>query len=164
MFPNLARKPETDDRSEKENGRRSFLPCLSRPIRRVRYRTATQTGGSTQARHNRAAQLVSLDIMHNTYESYPISNITVGCDDLGAPYLSDLYTLNYYRRVGCPHPAVCQPSAHCITVVGGQWPPTDREMLRCVGGHWPPLRDRLCRPDNSGAPRSALPTVEFIAK
>ena len=45
------RRLPTCDRFEKENGRGFLLPCLSLPIRSVRYRTATQTGYSTQARH-----------------------------------------------------------------------------------------------------------------
>ena len=39
------------DRCEKGNGRGVFLPCLSQPVRRVRYITATHIGGSPQARH-----------------------------------------------------------------------------------------------------------------
>ena len=53
------RKSESSDRFEKEYGRGFFLPCLSQPIRRVRYITATHIGGSPQARHSSAAQLVS---------------------------------------------------------------------------------------------------------
>ena len=45
------RRLPTCDRFEKENGRGFLLPCLSLPIRSVRYRTATHTGYSTQARH-----------------------------------------------------------------------------------------------------------------
>ena len=45
------RKSESSDRFEKEYGRGFFLPCLSQPIRRVRYITATHIGGSPQARH-----------------------------------------------------------------------------------------------------------------
>ena len=44
------RRLPTCDRFEKENGRGFLLPCLSLPIRSVRYRTATYTGYSTQAR------------------------------------------------------------------------------------------------------------------
>ena len=47
------------DRFEKRNGRGFFLPYLSQPIRRVRYRSATHVIKSTQARHNSAAQSVS---------------------------------------------------------------------------------------------------------
>ena len=45
------------DRFEKEYGRGFFLPCLSQPVRRVRYRSATHTVKSTQAQHDRVAQL-----------------------------------------------------------------------------------------------------------
>ncbi len=61
------RRLPTCDRSEKEYGRGFFL-CygrttfgvrpLEQPIRRVRYRTATHTVNSTQARHTRAAQIL----------------------------------------------------------------------------------------------------------
>ena len=54
------RRLPTCDRSEMGNGRGFFLPCLSQPIRRVRYRTATQVGYFQQARHNRAAQLFNV--------------------------------------------------------------------------------------------------------
>ena len=47
------------DRFEKGNGRGFFLPCFSQPVRRVRYRSATHVGNSTQARHSSAAQFVS---------------------------------------------------------------------------------------------------------
>ena len=47
------------DRFEKGNGRGFFLPCLSQPVRSVRYRSATHVISSAQARHNRVAQLVS---------------------------------------------------------------------------------------------------------
>ena len=52
-FPYLLvwRRLPTCDRFEKENGRGFLLPCLSLPIRSARYRTATHTGYSTQARH-----------------------------------------------------------------------------------------------------------------
>ena len=39
------------DRFEIGNGRGFFLPCLSQPVRRVRYRSATHVVYSTQARH-----------------------------------------------------------------------------------------------------------------
>ena len=42
------RRLPTCDRFEKENGRGFLLPCLSLPIRSVRYRAATHTGYSTQ--------------------------------------------------------------------------------------------------------------------
>ena len=51
------RRLPTCDRSEIGYGRGFFLPCLSQPIRSVRYCTATQTGNSTQAQHTRVAQL-----------------------------------------------------------------------------------------------------------
>ena len=44
------------DRSEKEYGRGFFLPCLSQPVRSVRYRSATHVIKSTQARHDSAAR------------------------------------------------------------------------------------------------------------
>ena len=53
------RRLPTCDRFEKENGRGFLLPCLSLPIRSVRYRTATQIGESAQVRHNSAAQFFS---------------------------------------------------------------------------------------------------------
>ena len=65
------------DRSEKGNGRGFFLCCgrttfgvrpLEQPVRRVRYHSATQVGYFQQARHNRAAQLVSLEITEGTYD------------------------------------------------------------------------------------------------
>ena len=40
------------------NDRGFFLPCLSQPVRRVRYRSATQVGGFAQAQHTRVAQIV----------------------------------------------------------------------------------------------------------
>ena len=51
------RRLPTCDRCEIRYGRGFFLPCLSQPIRRVRYRTATQVGYFQQARHNSVAQL-----------------------------------------------------------------------------------------------------------
>ena len=62
------RRLPTCDRSEKEYGRGFFLCCgrttfgvrpLEQPIRRVRYRTATQAVKFPQARHSSAAQFVS---------------------------------------------------------------------------------------------------------
>ena len=47
------------DRFEMRNGRGFFLPCLSQPVRSVRYRTATHVIKSTQAQHTRVAQFVS---------------------------------------------------------------------------------------------------------
>ena len=44
------------DRCEKGNGRGFFLPCFSQPVRRVRYRSATQAVKFPQARHSSAAQ------------------------------------------------------------------------------------------------------------
>ena len=44
---------------EKGNGRGFLLQCLSQPVRSVRYITATQTGKSSQAQHDRVAQFVS---------------------------------------------------------------------------------------------------------
>ena len=78
-FPCLIarRKSESGDRFEKGNGRGFFLCCgrttfgvrpLEQPIRSVRDRTATQVGYFQQARHNRAAQLVSLEITEGTYD------------------------------------------------------------------------------------------------
>ena len=78
-FPYLLarRKSESGDRFEKGNDRGFFL-CygrttfgvrpLEQPIRRVRYHSATQVGYFQQARHNRAAQLVSLEITEGTYD------------------------------------------------------------------------------------------------
>ena len=52
---------------------------MSRHIRSVRYRSATQVGYFQQARHNSAAQLVSLEIMDGTYESiYLVAFILAG--------------------------------------------------------------------------------------
>ena len=52
---------------------------MSRHIRSVRYRTATHVIKSTQARHTRVAQLVSLEIMDGTYESiYLVAFILAG--------------------------------------------------------------------------------------
>ena len=52
---------------------------MPKPIRSVGYRTATHTVKSTQARHTRAAQLVSLEIMDGTYESiYLVAFIFAG--------------------------------------------------------------------------------------
>ena len=45
------RRLPTCDRFEKKNGKGFLLPCRSQPVRRVRYRSATQVRGSTQARH-----------------------------------------------------------------------------------------------------------------
>ena len=68
-FPCLLvwRRLPTCDRFEKEYGRGFFLPYLSQPVRSVRYRTATQVGYFQQARHTRAAQLVSLEFADSTY-------------------------------------------------------------------------------------------------
>ena len=78
-FPCLIarRKSESGDRFEKGNDRGFFL-CygrttfgvrpLEQPVRRVRYHSATQVGYSAQARHNRAAQPVSLEFTHGTYD------------------------------------------------------------------------------------------------
>ena len=66
-------------KQEKEYGRGFFLPCLSQPIRSVGYRTATQVGYFQQARHTRAAQLVSLEVTDSTYESiYLVAFILAG--------------------------------------------------------------------------------------
>ena len=46
------------DRFDMGNGRGFFLPCLSQPIRNVRYRSATHAVSSPQARHVCVAQLV----------------------------------------------------------------------------------------------------------
>ena len=62
------RRLPTCDRFEKENGRGFLLPCLSLPIRSVRYRTATHMVYSTQAQHNSVAQLVSLEFTDSTCE------------------------------------------------------------------------------------------------
>ena len=59
-----------------------------------------------------------------TYEFHLMKNFTVESADLGAPLLSGLHNLS--RR-------------------GGQWPPTQRSILRFLGGHWPPLRVRVCK-------------------
>ena len=52
-FPCLIarRRLPTCDRFEIGNGRGFLLPCLSKPVRRVRYITATQTRKSPQAQH-----------------------------------------------------------------------------------------------------------------
>ena len=39
-----------------------------------------------------------------------------------------------------------------------------REIKRFLGAHCAPLRDKSCRPDTNGAPRSAHPTVKHIDK
>ena len=59
-FPCLLarRRLPTCDRSEMGYGRGFFLPCLSQPVRSVRYCSATHAVSSTQARHTRVAQLV----------------------------------------------------------------------------------------------------------
>ena len=54
------RRLPTCDRSEIGYGRGFFLPCLSQPIRSVRYITATQVGYFQQARHNSVAQLFGM--------------------------------------------------------------------------------------------------------
>ena len=51
------RRLPTCDRSEIGYGRGFFLPCLSQPVRSVRYRSATHVIKSTQAQHDRVAQL-----------------------------------------------------------------------------------------------------------
>ena len=69
-FPCLLarRRLPTCDRSEIGYGRGFFLPCLSQPVRSVRYRSATQAVKFPQARHSSAAQLVSLEITDSTCE------------------------------------------------------------------------------------------------
>ena len=59
-FPCLLarRRLPTCDRSEIGYGRGFFLPCLSQPVRSVRYRSATHVISSAQARHTRVAQFV----------------------------------------------------------------------------------------------------------
>ena len=52
------RRLPTCDRSDMGNGRGFFLPCLSQPVRSVRYCSATHAVSSTQARHTRVAQIV----------------------------------------------------------------------------------------------------------
>ncbi len=84
------RRLPTCDRFEKEYGRGFFLPCLSQPIRRVSYCTATQAFSSPQARHNSVAQLVSLEITDGTCGFRLSTGFTVGCADLGAPYLTKI--------------------------------------------------------------------------
>ena len=49
-------------------------------------------------------------------------SVTVGCDDLGAPYVTHMHTHN--RR-----------GEHCS--------PKNRAILRCVGAHCAPLRDNV---------------------
>ena len=65
------------DRCEKEYGRGFFLCCgrttfgvrpLEQPVRSVRYITATHVISSKQARHDSAAQLVSLEFTDGTCE------------------------------------------------------------------------------------------------
>ena len=52
---------------------------MSRHIRSVGYCSATHAVSSTQARHTRVAQLVSLEIMDGTYESiYLVAFILAG--------------------------------------------------------------------------------------
>ena len=73
----IRRRLPTCDRCEKGNGRGFFL-CygrttfgvrpLEQPVRSVRYITATQVGYFQQARHDRAAQLVSLEFTDGTCE------------------------------------------------------------------------------------------------
>ena len=66
-------------KQEKEYGRGFFLPCLSQPIRSVRYITATHVISSKQARHSSAAQFVSLEVTDSTYESiYLVAFILAG--------------------------------------------------------------------------------------
>ena len=61
------------------NDRGFFLPCLSQPIRSVRYRSATQVGYFQQAQHTRVAQFVSLEVTDSTYESiYLVAFILAG--------------------------------------------------------------------------------------
>ena len=49
-------------------GSRVTTAFVSQPVRSVRYLSATQVGGSTQARHDSAAQVVSLEFTHGTCE------------------------------------------------------------------------------------------------
>ena len=52
---------------------------MPKPIRSAGYRSATQAVYSAQARHDRAAQLVSLEIMDGTCESiYLVAFILAG--------------------------------------------------------------------------------------
>ena len=73
------RRLPTCDRFEKENGRGFLLPCLSLPIRSVRYRTATHTGYSTQGRTLFAHALMALreqSLCHDSgilHSPFPIS-------------------------------------------------------------------------------------------
>ena len=62
-----------------------------------------------------------------------ISQYTVGCADPGAPHQTNWQV---YNRRG----------EHCS--------PQTRLIGRCVGAQCAPLRNRLCRPDANGAPRS----------
>ena len=52
---------------------------MSRHIRSVRYRSATQVGYFQQAQHTRVAQFVSLEVTDSTYESiYLVAFILAG--------------------------------------------------------------------------------------
>ena len=58
---------------------RIFLPCLSQPIRSVRYRSATQVGYSSRRNATRVAQFVGLEVTDSTYESiYLVAFILAG--------------------------------------------------------------------------------------
>ena len=80
------RRPETGDRFENRGTAKDFFyrrgaQCapMSRHIRSAGYRTATYTVKSTQARHIRVAQLVSLEFTDGTYESiYLVAFILAG--------------------------------------------------------------------------------------
>ncbi len=94
LFPNLA---QTRDRLTASKWgtaedffyrRRAQCAPISLPLRSVRFRSATQAVSSTQARHNSVAQLVGRVIADGTCGFQLITNFTVGCDDLGAPYLT----------------------------------------------------------------------------
>ena len=73
---------------------------------------------------NRAAQLVSLVTTDGTCELHLTTNFTVGCADLGAPFVNRLHMSN--RR-------------------GAQCAPKKRLILRCMGAQCAPPRDNVCQ-------------------
>ena len=84
-----------------------MCPPIPLPLCNARYITATHMVYSTQAQHK-----------------VNCTGYTVGCADLGAPFVNRLHTPN--RR-------------------GAQCAPKKRSILRCVGAQCAPLRANVCQ-------------------
>ena len=88
---------------------------MSRPIRSIRYLTATQVAQSTQARHTCVAQFVGLVATDGTCELYLMVGFIVGCADLGAPYQTVCTCLTVGAVIGRPRSAESLRNSYLLT-------------------------------------------------